>query len=291
MLSSGFSNATVSKFLVIYFVASSIGLAVFDAKHLAHIQVNPHLWRYGQISRVLLWQAAGFANSTEALFATILVYHLRVVERIWGSRKFATFILTAFFYTTVLTPILLALIIRPLSFNKLNYLPSGPTATIFAVLAQYHAAVPHTFRYQMSTTNDNKPSLTLPLSDKSTTYLIAAQLALSQFPTTLLPAAIGWAVGTAWRADFLPSSSPSPRRGAGGRGGWRIPAWLVGEKETRRHESGSREDGERYEELRRRLEGESRAAAAAATSSSTASDGTYEQRQRRPLIERFRGVF
>ena len=89
MLSSGFSNATVSKFLVIYFVASSIGLAVFDAKHLAHIQVNPHLWRYGQISRVLLWQAAGYANSTETLFAAILTYQLRVVERMWGSRKFA----------------------------------------------------------------------------------------------------------------------------------------------------------------------------------------------------------
>lgn len=89
MLSSGFSNASVSKFLVIYFVASSIGLAVFDAKHLAHIQVNPHLWRYGQISRVLLWQVAGYANSTETLFAAMLAYHLRVVERMWGSRKFA----------------------------------------------------------------------------------------------------------------------------------------------------------------------------------------------------------
>lgn len=89
MLSSGFANASVSKFLVIYIVASSIALSIFDAKHLAHILVDIHLWRYGQISRIFLWQVAGYANSTEVLFAAMLAYHLRVIERLWGSRKMA----------------------------------------------------------------------------------------------------------------------------------------------------------------------------------------------------------
>lgn len=89
MLSSGFANAPVSKFLVVYVVASSVALAIFDVKHLAHIQVSPHLWKYGQLSRVLLWQVAGYANSTETLFAAMLAYHLRVIERMWGSRKLA----------------------------------------------------------------------------------------------------------------------------------------------------------------------------------------------------------
>lgn len=89
MLASGFTNAPVSKFLLVYVIASSIALAIFDVKHLAHIQVSPHLWRYGQLSRLLVWQVAGYANSTEALFAAMLVYHLRVVERMWGGRKMA----------------------------------------------------------------------------------------------------------------------------------------------------------------------------------------------------------
>jgi hypothetical protein len=89
MLSSGFTNAPVTKFLVIYIVASSIAVSIFDAKHLAHILVVPHLWQYGQFSRILLWQVAGYANSTEVLFAAMLAYHLRVVERMWGSRKLA----------------------------------------------------------------------------------------------------------------------------------------------------------------------------------------------------------
>lgn len=93
MLSSGFTNAPVSKSLVIYIVASSIALSIFDVKHLANILVDVHLWRYGQFSRVLLWQVAGYANSTEVLFAAMLAYHMRVVERIWGPRKLAVSIL------------------------------------------------------------------------------------------------------------------------------------------------------------------------------------------------------
>lgn len=89
MLSSGFTNASVSKSLLIYVVVSSIALALFDSKHLAHIQVVPHLWGYGQLWRVFVWQVAGYANSTETLFAAMLVYHLRVIERVWGRRKVA----------------------------------------------------------------------------------------------------------------------------------------------------------------------------------------------------------
>lgn len=171
---------------------------------------------------------------------------------------------------------------------------------MFALLAQFYATIPHTFKYRLSTSTSNnsdsttaantKPSLTILLSDKSTTYLVAAQLALSQFPATLLPSVVGWAVGLAWRADILPVARQ-----------WRIPAWLVGEKESARRRVlgtsstgrgvniGSGEDSERYEDLRRRLD--AAAAAATTTANSTAVAGDSEQRQRRPLLDRLRGVF
>ena len=175
---------------------------------------------------------------------------------------------------------------------------------VFALLAQYYASIPHTFKYRISTTggstgrqvnpsqnegnanNNSKRSLTILLSDKSTTYLVAAQLALSQFPASLLPAFVGWAVGTAWRADILPGSRS-----------WRVPAWIVGEKESRRPTgsssaasgNGDAEDGERYADLRRRLDAAS--AAAAQQGASSGVEGSSGQSQRRPLLERFRGVF
>ncbi|OJJ49420.1 hypothetical protein ASPZODRAFT_129874 [Penicilliopsis zonata CBS 506.65] len=264
MISSGFTNAPISKYLLIYTIASSVALAILDVKHLAHVQVSPHLWQYGQFWRTLIWQGAGFANSTETLFAAMLIYHLRIIERAWGGRKMISFLLQVFPYTTLLPPLLLAMVVRPLSLNTLNYLPSGPTAIVFALLAQYYASIPHTYRYRISTKADapdahapegtsstSSKYLTLLLSDKSTTYLVAAQLALSQFPAGLLPAVTGWVVGLAWRADLIPCTS------------WRVPAWMVGEKVRTGNTSGSggsTGNTERYRDLRRRLEGETAAA-------------------------------
>ncbi|GFF25511.1 DSC E3 ubiquitin ligase complex subunit 2 [Aspergillus udagawae] len=301
MLTSGLTNAPITKLLLIYTIASSIALSILDIKHLASIRVSPHLWPYAQFWRLATWQLAGFANSTEALFAAMLAYHLRVVERAWGKRKFATFILSTLPYTSLLPPLLLILL-RPLTLYKMNYLPCGPTATLFALLAQYHAGIPHTFRYRISTSTSISTSattasntdereggqgqqgkyLTLLLSDKSTTYLVAAQLALSQFPGMILPATVGWFVGLAWRAEVLPLPAA----------GWRVPAWVVGEKEVGRRGTQGGEAGERYEDLRRRLEGEAVAAAAASGNAGLGSEASGQRQRRREggFMDRLRAL-
>ncbi|KAL4867009.1 hypothetical protein BDV12DRAFT_172022 [Aspergillus spectabilis] len=89
MLTSGLTHTPLTKYLLIYTIAASIALSVFDLKHLPALTATPHLYPYGQFWRCAIWQVAGFANSTEALFAALLVYHLRVVERGWGGRKVA----------------------------------------------------------------------------------------------------------------------------------------------------------------------------------------------------------
>jgi hypothetical protein len=89
MLTSGLTNTPLTKSLIVYTIGSSIALSILDIKHLASINVSPHFWPYAQFWRALIWHVAGFTNSTEALFAAMLVYHLRVVERAWGKRKMA----------------------------------------------------------------------------------------------------------------------------------------------------------------------------------------------------------
>ncbi|KAL4965097.1 protein dscB [Aspergillus stella-maris] len=305
MQTSGLTNTPLTKTLLIYTIASSIALSLFDIKHLSSIQINPHLFSYGQFWRCAIWQVAGFANSTEALFAALLVYHLRVVERAWGGRKVATFILSTLPYTTLLPPLLLTLVIRPLSLGKINYLPSGPTGTIFALLAQYHASIPSTYRYTISTsTSDPSPSLSpssssspstpsqpdaqtnssslkkslsLPLTSKSTTYLIAIQLALSQVPYMLLPAITGWIVGLAWRAELLPFAAGT------GSGSWRVPGWVVGEEGGSLFavgaSAGAARGEEGYEGLRRRLEREG-GVAGVATGAATGGESSGPSRLR-----------
>lgn len=91
-------------------------------------------------------------------------------------------------------------------------------------------------------------------------------------------------MGLAWRAEVLPGLGTT----------WRVPAWVVGEREVRRirrGDSGMDESGRRYEDLRRRLEGE---VAAASGSSGDREGGGGEAQRRRNVggfVERLRGAF
>jgi len=89
----------------------------------------------------------------------------------------------------------------------------------------------------------------------------------------IFPSVVGWVVGVAWRGEFLPGLSPSST-------GFRVPAWLVGERERR----GNGERGG-FEDLRRRLEGE------VAASTSTSVDGRRGNGEGSGLVERLRGAF
>ncbi|PMD62022.1 uncharacterized protein K444DRAFT_611233 [Hyaloscypha bicolor E] len=276
MLSTGFADAPVSRSLAYGIVAASILASVTDVKHYFYIQVDPHLWRYHQLWRIFTYQLC-YTNSTEVLFATMTIYNMRVIERLWGSRKYASFVILSFCFTTLLPPMLLALILRPLSLNNFNYIPAGCTPLIFAILAQYHAAIPHVYKYRIAASPSppaNEPFVGLTFSDKSYVYLPAAQLALSQFPGSLLCAVAGWVVGYSWRNEVLPAAAIR----------WRIPGWMVGIRPRKR--------GEDFEGLRRRLEGEN-TNAAMATGSDGRLGGEVGRRRTlgRQLLDQFRGAF
>jgi len=150
-----------------------------------------------------------------------------------------------------------------------NYLPAGPTPLVFALMAQYHAAVPYIYKYTLSSglggVADERYGLNL--TSKSTAYLLPLQLALSQFPGSALAAAVGWIVGFAYRREILPGAAR-----------WRIPGWAVGGAGQK----------ERYDSLRRRMEGE-------AGRATGVDAGAREQTARRRgmvggLIDQFRGT-
>ncbi|KAK6538038.1 hypothetical protein TWF694_010931 [Orbilia ellipsospora] len=284
---SGFAHTPVSQFFVYYLVIAAVAISVSDYKYLFHVQIIPHLWKWNQWWRVLIWQGT-YANTGEVLFASLAVYNLRIIERLWGSRKFASFLTYNLISTSLLTPLLLGTILRPLTFWRMNYLPPGPTPLIFALLAQYHATIPSTYKFRLllplspteqtpaatpalqAAREEEEPAITL--SDKFYVYLVAAQLALSQPPGSLLGAAVGWIAGYAWRAELVPW------------GRWRYPIWLF--------EKGRR-DGE-YGELRRMARGEEQQGQVGGAGGG---DGQTEggEGARRPLstqiLDQFRGGF
>jgi hypothetical protein len=168
-------------------------------------------------------------------------------------------------------------LIRPLSFNAINYLPAGLTPIVFAILAQYHAGIPHIYKYRLAASPSppaNSPFVGLTFSDKSYTYLLAIQLSISQFPGSLISAVVGWILGYSWRNDVLPGVITQ----------WRIPGWLVGIETQKR--------GEGFEGLRRRLEGENaNAATATGTDGRLGGDAGRRRTLGRQLLDQFRGAF
>ncbi|KAI5809019.1 hypothetical protein DFH27DRAFT_248342 [Peziza echinospora] len=345
---SGFRGTPLTRLLISLLVGLSLLVSLTNTKHHFHLQLRPHLLHYHQFSRILLWQTI-YANSGELLFACAVLYNLRVVERLFGTRKFASFLAVAWVWTGVAAVVVL------LGMNLLmvgggwggagtrgnvvgggvdggrkiggnggggggggargggtnyggkgwNYLPPGPTAVVFALLAQYHAAVPSVYkiRFLSSTTptpttpptsststsssqpppphnNNNQDEPSITLSDKLPLYILASQLSLSQPPGSLIAALVGWIYGYAYRAEIVPGAR------------WRVPAWLF-----------DRSGGE-YEGLRRRLAAGEFAAAAAAGGAGMGGDGDGDgaggQQQaaaagRRPLmgqiLDQFRGAF
>ncbi|PQE17022.1 UBA domain-containing Ucp14 protein [Rutstroemia sp. NJR-2017a BBW] len=175
MISTGFADVPVTRSLVYAIILTSILVSVTDSKHLFYIQLDPHLLRYHQLWRMCVYQLC-YTNSTEVFFGAMTWYNMRVVERLWGSRRFASFLLLCFAFTSLAAPILL-LILRPLSLYTINYLPAGPTSLIFAVLAQYHAIIPHQYKYKVAATAN--PSMTeenfvgITFSDKSAVMSLA----------------------------------------------------------------------------------------------------------------------
>ncbi|KAM0516664.1 hypothetical protein ACHAPE_005297 [Trichoderma viride] len=234
-----FTNAPVTRLTVLGLVSISIAASLFDAKQYFYILIDTHLFRHRQFWRLLSYQLC-YLNSTEALFAAISLYNLRVVERMWGSRKYASFIVLSSLFTALFPPLILT-ILRPIAPSLFNYMPAGPTAIIFAVLAQFHSIVPQMYKYRIAfsqapPTNERFSGVTL--SDKSYQYYIAFHLALLQWPGSVLGAMAGWVLGYSWRVGFLPTSFTS----------WRLPGWIVG--------SGSYRRSAEFEGLRRRLEGD-----------------------------------
>ncbi|KAI1427592.1 hypothetical protein F5Y12DRAFT_737394 [Xylaria sp. FL1777] len=269
-----FTNAPVTRSLVYGLIGASIAASLLDIKHYFYILVDLHLWRFHQTWRALIYQLC-YTNSSEVLFAAMTLYNLRSVERLWGSRKYATFIIVTFFLTSILSPVILAFILRPLSLGLLNYLPAGPTPIIFAALAQYHAMIPHIYKYRIATSISQSPNDQfhgLTFSDKSYRYLLALQLALFQWPGSIFGALVGWVIGYAWRMEVLPRSLIR----------WRIPGWIVGIRTPRR----SRE----FEGLRRRLEDEG-VPTAATTGVQGPTGGERRRAMGQQVMDQFQGAF
>lgn len=141
--------------------------------------------------------------------------------------------------------------------------------------------VPHLYKYKVALSTgapraDEAQTPGLTFSDKSTRYLMALQLALFQWPGSLLGAVVGWVVGYSWRRELLPGVVTR----------WRIPGWLFGAK--------SQGTSQGFEGIRRRLEDEgSSMGTASGVQNGAGVQGEHNRRRTmgQQIIDEVRGAF
>ncbi|EPS98752.1 hypothetical protein FOMPIDRAFT_1061153 [Fomitopsis schrenkii] len=197
-----FEHAPVTKGLMLGAALGSIAVGIFDLKYYMHLQLVPHISKYHQYWRLFSHHLV-CANSSDLLLVELVLYNASVrIERTFGSAKFASFLTISVLVSTITTFLSLLLLHALHVGTFFNVVPAGPIAIIFSILYQYVRLVPDA--YQMKVFG-------LDLNDKIWVYIFAAQLAISQFPPTLLPTIVGFHTGYLYRSDILQLKS------------WRIP--------------------------------------------------------------------
>ncbi|KAG5517909.1 hypothetical protein PMAC_000364 [Pneumocystis sp. 'macacae'] len=207
---SGLQHTPITKCILYGTILNSTLASIFGIKHYFHIQIFPHFSNYHQYWRVFTWQMI-YANAGEVLFGVLMIYSLRIVERHFGARKYASFIILSLIYTSILTPLFLGAVIKPLSSGRYQYIPPGPTALFFSVLAQYHAIIPSSYNFKVLNSPSFNHKKGLIMSNKIYMYIVSFQLLFAQSPGSIISAGIGWLIGRLYVFKYLPGAN------------WKIP--------------------------------------------------------------------
>jgi membrane associated rhomboid family serine protease len=132
-----------------------------------------------------------FLDPKDIVCAGILLYHFRIFERRYGSRKFASHLLGSFLLSSLLE--LAAVYVCYHLDLTLDPMPSGPYGAIFPLFVPYFCDVP-----RVAVTH----VLHIPVTGKSLNYVIGLQMA-SGSPESLLLALCGIISGVLYRKNFL----------------------------------------------------------------------------------------
>ncbi|KAF9434316.1 hypothetical protein BGZ76_008221 [Entomortierella beljakovae] len=185
---SGFYNAPTTKGVLLIVGGLSLLASIFQIKTDFHLQLVPHLTTHHQFWRFITSHFA-FSTSTEVLFGGIIIYHLRIIERLFGPAKYASLL----FVSAVLCTFLNLAILVTGNALGLKVLPSGPYGVVFSALYQYYVLIPSMYEFKV---------FGVAFTDKAFMYALGGQLMLSHMPGSMILGISGLLTGAIYRSDF-----------------------------------------------------------------------------------------
>ncbi|KAJ2795084.1 hypothetical protein H4S07_006577 [Coemansia furcata] len=197
MTASGLTGAPLTKVWLAGLSFASALLGAFGWRRILRLQLVPNLAHSHEAWR-LLTSLMAFPTLSELLTALVLLYQLRAVERLMGTRRFAAFLAVSGLVGQTLTLVGMRL-------ARVNAVAAGPYVLLFACVHQFHLLVPHAYYIRVAG---------VMVADKWTVYAAAACLLAPRLKVAaLLPAAAGVAASMAYSADVA------------GLKRWRLPLW------------------------------------------------------------------
>eukprot|EP00698_Gefionella_okellyi_P005858 TRINITY_DN15296_c0_g1_i1.p1 TRINITY_DN15296_c0_g1~~TRINITY_DN15296_c0_g1_i1.p1 ORF type:complete len:323 (+),score=50.24 TRINITY_DN15296_c0_g1_i1:70-1038(+) len=184
---AGFYQSPISKGIIVLCAGCTL---------LSHVVNSKSFWALklvedGRFLRLIANQCI-FSTGPQAVLGLVLLYFFRVFERMMGSAKYGSFIVSTT-AISLLAQIGLAVVFQ----HHANGIPGGPLALIFALFVLFWNEIPIT---------SAMPFLGVPMSDKVLHYFLGAQLALTNVPSSLIPFLAGIAAGLLWYSPALPIS-------------------------------------------------------------------------------------
>merc|ERR1712216_80150 len=164
----------------------SLLLPIISSRTMLNLQMTSLI--KGQFSRIVLGTVV-FATPGELLFGSILIYYFRLLERQMGIAKFASYAVLSFLISTLLQ--IAVLVAFPATVKNFA---SGPYGYIFSSMALVYLRIPRLHHLSL---------FGIPITDKFFAYLLAAQMAFSNAPSTLCSAIVGIATGCIYHFDVV----------------------------------------------------------------------------------------
>ncbi|CAG8601855.1 12240_t:CDS:2 [Cetraspora pellucida] len=186
----GFDNAPVTKGLLLCVGGCSLVAYFLECRHLTHLQLIPNLTTEYEFWRLITSQCIT-TTSGDYFFGSLVMYQLRVIERQFGSSKYAAFFLVTSALSTIFE-------IGALAVGRkygLTSIPAGPYGFIFAALYQFYKIIPPSSHYTF---------LGINISNKASVYFLTALPFIAfQSPSSLVAAMCGILAGVIYRSNLL----------------------------------------------------------------------------------------
>lgn len=229
----GFVNTPIIKLICILTSVITVGVSVFQLKHLFSLSIDPFIVEYHQYWRLALFQLS-FINESDFLLGIILWFQFKVLERFYGTRKFLSVIVLFWLYNGVITLLVMGLgqlVINVLDFmvlkafgldnykffdTFLNTITAGPIGLLSSLYVCYGWYIPISYEYEIllgkkpensettEPSSDTKTAKSIRLTDHFQLHALYTIFLLNNGVTSLIPGLIGLFIGRLYVSDLLP---------------------------------------------------------------------------------------